>query len=70
MRINIRLGKNTVIHNSVELCTPENWRRLSFAFFAKYLPLGVTQGKSATQGKGVTQGKGLTQGNGVTQGKG
>ena len=41
MRINIRLAKKTVIHNSVELCTPENWRRLSFAFFAKYLPLCV-----------------------------
>ena len=38
MRINIRLSKKTVIHNSVELCTPENWRRFSFAFFAKYLP--------------------------------
>ena len=43
MRINIRLGKKTVIHNSVELCTPENWRRLSFAFFTKYLPLLKTR---------------------------
>ena len=43
MRINIRLGKKTVIHNSVELCTPKNWRRLSFVFFAKYLPLLCSQ---------------------------
>ena len=35
------LVKKTVIHNSVELCTPENRCQPTFDFFIKYLPLAI-----------------------------